>query len=214
MSSDGHLKLRDKLEKYIDNADEQRAVLDKKVIDDAIISVQTSEDNHTMKSYYQNKVMLALTNIDTMETSQFEEPVEMYMKLRMKECMLKQGFQDKIKGQHGHIYLKALREMVLEELNLDKEAHLHDVSMMEHTQEWKFDVESPQNLLNLNNTDAIGYENLLARSKGTTAQENRDAAHETVFDKMQAEYFLNKRGQFSRSNELYKDLMKIFDDEL
>lgn len=102
----------------------------------------------------------------------------------------------------------------MEELNLDKEANLHDVSMIEHTNEWKFDIESPQNLLNLNNTDAIGYDNLLERSKGTTAQENRDAAHETIFDKMQAEYFLNKRGQFSKSNELYKDLMQIFDDEL
>lgn len=31
---------------------------------------------------------------------------------------------------------------------------------------------------------------------------------------MQAEYFLNKRGQFTKSNELYKNLMEIFDDEL
>jgi len=31
---------------------------------------------------------------------------------------------------------------------------------------------------------------------------------------MQADYFLNKRGQFKKSNELYDDLTKLFDDEL
>lgn len=154
-----------------------------------------------------------MTDLETMDTKQIEEPIEMYMRLRLKECMLKQGFQQKIKGQNGHIYLKALREKVLEELKLDKEAHIHDLSLINHDENWKFDVESPQNLLNLNNTDAIGYENLLKRAEGTDAQSNRDAAHETIFDKMQAEYFLNKRGEFKKSNELYQDLMKIFDDK-
>lgn len=110
-----------------------------------------------------------MTNNEILDHQKISEPVEQYMRLRLKECMLKQGFQEKIKGKHGHIYLKALREKVMEELKLDQSANLHELSMIEHEEQWKFDVESPQNLLNLNNTDAIGYENLLERANGKTA---------------------------------------------
>lgn len=72
LSSESHLKIRDKLEKYLENGDEQRAVQDQDIINDAILSVQTSEDNHAMKSYYQNKIMLALTNVEAMDTKEFE----------------------------------------------------------------------------------------------------------------------------------------------
>jgi hypothetical protein len=34
------------------------------------------------------------------------------------------------------------------------------------------------------------------------SENNRDLAHETFFDKMLADYYLQKRGSFAKSNEL------------
>jgi len=102
-----------------------------------------------------------LTSADELDTDEVEEVVEKYMRLRLRDCLLKQGFQSKMKSGNGHVYLKALREQVMKELKLDNSAHLHDISMIETSKNWQFDIESPQNLLHLNNTDAMGYENLL-----------------------------------------------------
>lgn len=68
------------------------------------------------------------------------------------------------------------------------------------------DLESPYNLQNVNNLDALGYDNLLERAKTTSAQQNFETAHETVFEKLLADYFLEKRGEYKESNKLLKDL--------
>jgi hypothetical protein len=64
----------------------------------------------------------------------------------------------------------------------------------------KYDLESPYNLQNINNQDALGYDNLINRAKAENAQENFEAAHETVFEKLLADYFLGKRGEYKESN--------------
>jgi len=38
-------------------------------------------------------------------------------------------------------------------------------------------------------------------------------AHETVFDKLLADYFLGKRGEYKESNKLLKDLADVFEDK-
>lgn len=47
-------------------------------------------------------------------------------------------------------------------------------------------------MADVNNTDAIGYNNLEARF--ADIENNRELAHESVFDKLLADYFLQKRG--------------------
>ena len=59
----------------------------------------------------------------------------------------------------------------------------------------------------------MGYDNLVERAKAETAGQNFDIAHETVFDKLLADYFLDKRGEYKDSNKLLKDLSKIFEDK-
>jgi hypothetical protein len=46
--------------------------------------------------------------------------VDDYFKNRLHSCMMNQEFAQKVKGSdNGHIYLKMLREKVIEELGLD-----------------------------------------------------------------------------------------------
>lgn len=54
----------------------------------------------------------------------------------------------------------------------------------------------------VNNTNAIGYDNLLERAQSETAAENFNTAHESVFDKLLADYYLGKRGEYKESNKL------------
>jgi len=64
----------------------------------------------------------------------------------------------------------------------------------------------------LNNEDAIGYNNLEARAANIA--QNKELAHETVFDQMLADYFLQKRGEIKKSNGLLKDLESVFGKEI
>jgi len=73
--------------------------------------------------------------------------------------------------------------------------------------ELTFGVESKYNLHHLNNEDAIGYRNLEERAADIA--NNKNLAHETVFDKMLADYFLEKRGDYKRGNKLMKDLEEL-----
>jgi hypothetical protein len=50
----------------------------------------------------------------------------------------------------------------------------------------------------LNNEDAIGFNNLEARAADLSR--NKELAHDTMFDQMLAEYFLQKRGTIKKSN--------------
>jgi hypothetical protein len=61
-------------------------------------------------------------------------------------------------------------------------------------------VEGKYSMSEVNNTDAIGYNNLEERF--ANIKENRDKAHESIFDKLLADYFLQKRGQHVKSKEL------------
>lgn len=69
-------------------------------------------------------------------------------------------------------------------------------------------VEGKYNMTEVNNTEAIGYNNLEERF--ANIEKNRDLAHDSVFDKLLADYFLQKRGQYVKSKELIEDLNKYF----
>lgn len=53
----------------------------------------------------------------------------------------------------------------------------------------RYDVDSMYNMQDINNTQAIGYDNLANRSKENGSQ--FEAAHENVFDKLLADYYLS-----------------------
>lgn len=104
---------------------------------------------------------------------------------------------------------------MIDELGLSKPPQITDVAYNTITDKANisqlYDLESPYNLQNVNNQDALGYDNLINRAKAESAQENFDLAHETVFEKLLADYFLGKRGEYKESNALLKDLSQIFE---
>lgn len=56
----------------------------------------------------------------------------------------------------------------------------------------------------------MGYDNLMKRTTAASATENFEAAHESVFDKLLADYFLGKRGEYKESNKLMRELAGVF----
>lgn len=76
--------------------------------------------------------------------------------------------------------MKMLKERVIGELNLDEytdpESLSYDALHHESQHLLRYDIESPYNLQQLNNTDALGYDNLLGRAAASTPSEKADAA--------------------------------------
>jgi hypothetical protein len=48
--------------------------------------------------------------------------------------------------------------------------------------------------------------------RASNLESNQEIAHETVFDKMLADYFLQKRGDYKNSNKLITDLEEVLGD--
>ena len=44
--------------------------------------------------------------------------------MRLKQCMLQPAFQTKMKSQYGFLYMKMLRERVMDELKITKESEI------------------------------------------------------------------------------------------
>lgn len=112
--------------------------------------------------------------------------------------------------------MKVLREQIVDELGLGAPAEGFDISYNNITDEFKnqqfFDIENAYNMQNLNNANAIGFDKLLERAQSESAAENLHTAHESVFDKLLADYYLGKRGEYKESNKLLKELSQIFED--
>ena len=127
------------------------------------------------------------------------EIIEEYQEARMKVCMLNADFQAKVKNsENGHIYLKALRERVIDELQILQDTSPQELTFnqlqLNETKHLKYDVESLYNLQNVNNTDAMGFDNLDERGAAEKPADKFNAAHQNVFDKMLADYYLSQRG--------------------
>ena len=121
--------------------------------------------------------------------------------------MLKTDFAQEVKGKNGDLLMKLLRESILEELKLGgHSATLSDVpyesrpgSREIDAAKWvRLDPEGKYNLDHLNNENAIGYNKLEERARNP--EDNHDIAHESVFDKLVAKYFLEKRSDYKDSN--------------
>lgn len=75
-----------------------------------------------------------------------------------------------------------------------------------------YNLEEQYNLVDLNNENAVGYDRLEERAQAKGAEGNYTTAHESVFEKLIGEYFLNKRGEYKESNKLLNQLAEIFEN--
>lgn len=186
----------------------------RQVYRDARELTRLTRETTATKNYYENKLIQEYTEED-FDQQRVEDLVQEYTNARIKDLMLKPKFAKAVQSAHGHLYLKVLRERVLEELNfgdgaLDDEldwsktkaADAHDSSDGK-----SYDIAALYNLNDLSNENAIGFNKLEERA--ANIEENNDIAHESVFDKMLADFFLHKRGDIKKGNKLITELEQI-----
>lgn len=166
------------------------------------------------KNLYEHQFLLQMIEPNYSE-KRVQEVIEEYTDLRLKGLMLNQKFAKAMKSENAHLYLKFLREAVVQELGLGQAPEASDLSYQNITEEFKnqqfYDPENAYNMQSVNNEHALGFDNLTERAQQSTATQNFETAHETVFDQLLADYFLGKRGEYKESNKLLKDLSQIFE---
>ena len=139
--------------------------------------------------------------------------IDEYMSLRYKTCMLNGDFVEQVKtSDNGHLFMKVLRERIVDELGLTSEPKVEDMlfnTMHEKSAEQiKYDMDSAYNMQGVNNTEAMGYDNLDKRD-GTF-----NNSHTQVFDKLLSDYYLSQRGDYAESNKVMEQLTTIFEDKM
>ena len=75
----------------------------------------------------------------------------------------------------------------------------------------KFDLEASYNMQDINNTQAMGYDNLDKRSGASSDSRTFESSHESVFDKMLADYYLSQRGDYAETNKTMQQLTQVFE---
>lgn len=76
-----------------------------------------------LKNMYENQLLAEYTNAEY-DVQKTEALIEAYTFARLKECHLNTDFSSAMKSPHAHIYLKTLRQRVMEELSLDQDSTL------------------------------------------------------------------------------------------
>ena len=92
-----------------------------RVLRDAKQLTKLPNDMEQYKNYYENKLLEAMMKPGNSESAQ-SEIIDEYTGMRFKTCMLKADFAEKVReSDNGHLYLKVLREQVVDELGLTVE---------------------------------------------------------------------------------------------
>jgi len=129
----------------------------------------------------------------------------------MEHCTRQPGFTEALKGENGHLFAKTLQEEINFELGVTEPAEIEDLnydSIYEEYVDKRVDVVSKYDS-NKIMEGAVGFD--LVAERTAQPQKSRDIAHQTYIEKVLADYFVQKRGQYSRSNDLMKKLNEEFD---
>lgn len=83
----------------------------------------------------------------------------------MKDCMMRDGFRKKALGNNGHIYLKVLKEVIMDELKVSEPVDIADFAFenLNTDPQFKVEMEGKYNTQSINNLDALGYDNFEKR---------------------------------------------------
>ena len=186
--------------------------LQEMVYAEAMKAAEFSPDMQHLRNQFENELLKEYTQ-PRLHQTRIEQLIGDYMNIRLKECMVRPAFAKGLKSAHASVYMRILRENIIDELKLaespKKDEFTFDKSVFgSFEKNMHYELESMYNLNELNNEQAIGYHNLEARAADVA--NNRDLAHESVFDKMMADYFLDKRGEYKKGNKLLKDLEEVF----
>jgi len=106
---------------------------------------------------------------------------------------------------------------VITELTLDAAPEAYDFSSYRlwhrGADDRRYDLDAAYNMQTVNNADMLGFDNLQERAAAPTPADAIQAAHENPLDRLMAEYFLAKRGENIETNQMLKDLAKVFEKD-
>lgn len=170
------------------------------------------------RSYFENNLLKAMMQPGNTEVNE-QAIIEEYTNMRFKTCMLNSQFAEKVRdSDNGHLYLKILKERVVDELGLTEEADVEKMLFKPQFESGKdfikYDLDSMYNLQDVNNLHGLGYDNLDKRSGAKENVETYDNSHENVFDKLLADYYLSSRSDYTESNKLIRQLTGVFEKKV
>ena len=133
--------------------------------------------------------------------------------------MLNADFAKKVRSSdNGHLYLKMLRERVVDELGLTEEPDVEKMKSKAAIESGKdyirYDLDSMYNMQDVNNLHAMGYDNLDKRSGAADNVGTYENSHSNVFDKLLADYYLGSRADYAESNKLMRQLADVFETKM
>lgn len=205
MHKEFYANLVDEITGTVIDGETKRVLLDEVLID-AIKLTSLPDEMSYIKEMYRSRLINAYTSTDVGD-DEIEAFVRDYSDIRFNSLRLNTKFMEAVRGPHATYYLRILREQIADELELSKEATQFKELEWEKFQVdnfMEYDAESIYNLQHLSNTEAVGLNNLEQRA--LSPEKNRELAHETMFDKLLAEYFLQKRQQIVNVNDLIDKL--------
>ena len=139
------------------------------LLTDALKVTEVRPDFEPVRAYFENKILELYMKPD-MNQLDLEDMITKYTQMRMKDCMLREGFANKVKSHNGHIYLKALKEQIVKDLNLDLSPQAKEFSfegLNNKMQDLRVDLEGKYNTAHINNLTAMGYDNFEQRLKNS-----------------------------------------------
>jgi hypothetical protein len=148
-----------------------------------------------------------------LQEGQVETIVNKYAQIRINDAMLKPSFARGVQSENRELYTKLLREAIVDELKLTSSLTQRELLDEANHFAWgsaqgadaiRLQADSYYNLDGFSNEEAIGFRNIKERL--ANPDDNRDLAHESVFDKLLAEYYLQKRQDVKSGNSLLKQL--------
>ena len=153
------------------------------VIRDAKRLTELRPDFHLTKFAYENEIM-KLYSQPEFDQRKIEQLIHKYTELRLKDCMLNEQFKARVNtGNNGHIYIKMLKEQIVDELKLSQQAKVSDFAFMKLFQDPygnpSIDVEGRYNTTELSNLETVGLDKLVNSESETS-----------TLDRLLGQYFL------------------------
>lgn len=120
-----YVELNEKTGKYVTRDAHTEAF--NEIIKDALDYSLIRSDFLPVKDYFNNVILKEYSQAE-FDQREVEQHVQKYSEMRINDCLLTPGFRDRLNSDNGHIYIKVLKEQIVDELKLTSEPKLQELS--------------------------------------------------------------------------------------
>jgi hypothetical protein len=87
------------------------------IMRDALDYCKIKSEFLPVRDYFENMV-LKIYSQPEFNQDQLERVISKYTEMRINDCLLSPGFKDRVQSDNGHMYMKVLKEQIVDELKL------------------------------------------------------------------------------------------------